>query len=190
MNGDLPPQPTSVITPGPAVELNSKAKKFRWTIFALILLCFMLPFIQVSCQEHKLMSFTGFQMAFGSEVQQPQMFGPAQTKKIPGDALVLLSLLAAVAGLACCFIKNRMGALVCLICSAGGFLLLLLFKVRVDNEILKEGGGMLDVEYMIGFIAACLLFLVGAALNGYLFFADKNKASPPIAPTATTHQWQ
>ena len=188
MTDDSPQQPEPETIPNPAVEYIGKAKRFRWTIFALILLCFMLPFVQVSCQEQKLMSFTGFQMTFGTEIQQPQMFGPTQTKQIPGDALLILTFLAALAGLACSFLKNRIGILISLICSAGGFLFMLIFKLRVDNEILKQGGGMLNVEYLIGFIAACLLFLVGAAVNGYMLYAEKTNAPSPPIPTQPADQ--
>jgi hypothetical protein len=188
MTDDLPQQPPPETAPNSPVELIGKAKRFRWTIFALILLCFTLPFIQVSCQQQRLMSFTGFQMAFGTEVQQPQMFGPPQTKQIPGDGLVILAFLAAVAGLVCSFIKNRTGIVISLICSSGGFLFLLIFKLRVDNEILRLGGGMLGVEYLTGFIGACLLFLMGTALNGYMIYAEANDTSTSLTPTNTTDQ--
>lgn len=154
-------------------EIQHKAKKFSWTLFALILICFFLPFFEVSCQGNSIISVNGMQMAFGTEIQQPTMFGPPQIQKIPGDGLVLLTLLVAAAGLGLSFIKGKLGSLLPAISGAIGFILMLIVKLRIDNDVLKQGGGMLTVEYALGFIAVCLLFLISAAANGFLYHLEK-----------------
>jgi hypothetical protein len=176
MPEELSPRPEPGSAPDPLVELKAKAVRFRWTLFAFVLLCFVLPFVQVSCQQQKLMSFTGFQMAFGTEIQEPQMFGPAKTRQISGDWLLLLSFLAALTGLVCSLLKIKSVSLVTAVCGAAGFILLLVFKVRLDNEVLKQGGGLLDIDYQFGFIAASLLFLASAALNGYVYYGERAEA--------------
>jgi hypothetical protein len=188
MSDNLTQEPKPESTSTSLIELKAKAKKFRWTTFAFILLCFILPFVQVSCQQQKLMSFNGFQMAFGTEILEPQMFGPPKTRQIPGDGLILLSFLAALAGLGCSFIKGKLGSLVTAICGAIGFIFMLMFKVRLDNEVLKQAGGLLNVEYLFGFIVACFLFLVSAALNGYIFYGERADTTLPVAPTNTAEQ--
>jgi hypothetical protein len=181
MSDRMPQEPKHENSSSPA--LKDAVKKFRWTLFVFILLCFIMPFVQVSCQQQRLMSFTGFQMAFGTEIQEPQMFGPPLTRQVPGDTLVLLSFLAALAGLVCSLVKNRVGSLASIVCGLGGFLFLLIFKVRLDNEILRQSGGMLNVEYSLGFIATCLLFLASAGLNGYVFYEERNDAALQAAST-------
>lgn len=181
MSDPMPLGPQYENSSSPA--LKDAVKKFRWTPFVFILICFILPFVQVSCQQQRLMSFTGFQMAFGTEIQEPQMFGPPRTRKVNGETLVLLSFLAALAGLVCSLVKNKAGGLASILSGSGGFLFLLIFKVRLDNEILRQSGGMLNVEYAFGFIAACLLFLAGAGLNGYVYYEERNDAALQAAST-------
>ncbi|HEX8143780.1 MAG TPA: hypothetical protein VF553_14370 [Pyrinomonadaceae bacterium] len=158
-------------------EVKVNVKKFRWTTFALILLCFFLPFVQVSCREQKLMSITGFQLAFGMELEEPQMFGPTRTRKVPGEALVLLTLLATLAGLGCSFLKGKLGFLLPAICGACGLLFMLIVKVRLDNDVLRQGGGLLTLEYLFGFIVTCLLLLVSAGVNGFFFQSERKSAA-------------
>lgn len=122
------------------------------------------------------MSITGFQLAFGTEMQEPQMFGPPKTRKLGGEPLVLLTLLAALAGLGCSFIKGKLGFLLPAICGAAGILFMLIVKVRLDDDALKQGGGMLTVEYLFGFIVTCLLLLISAGINGF-FFQEARKSA-------------
>lgn len=158
-------------------DLRTKGTRFRWTFFALILFCFLLPFVQVSCQQQRLISLTGIQTAFGTEVVQPQMFGSPQTKQISGDITVLLCLLAAFAGLGSSFLRGRLGTLIGALSGSFGFLLLIVFKMRLDSEVVEQGGGVLNVEYLFGFTASCLLFLAAGLLNGYLFFREAGERS-------------
>lgn len=170
------------------IEVKTKAKKFRWSLFAFILLCFLMPFVQVSCQGQKLMSFTGFQLALGTEIQEPQMFGTPKVRQISADILVLLSLMAVLVGLGSSFIKGKFGSLIPAICGAIGLLSMLIFKVRLDNEVLKQGGGLLNIEYLFGFISTCFLFLASAVLNGYFFHEEKTGLTPQAVPANTTEQ--
>jgi len=182
-------QDTKPENPTPSlVELKAKAKKFRWSVFALIVLFFILPFVQVSCQQQKLMSFTGFQMAFGTEIQEPQMFGPPKTRQISGDAFILLSFLVALAGLGCSFIKGRLGNITTAICGSVGLIFMLAFKVRLDNEVLKQSGGVLEVEYLFGFVASCLLFLASAVVGAYFFYTEKGDTTIQDATTIRTEK--
>lgn len=180
---------TQAESPTPSlVALKAKVKKFRWTTFALVVLFFVLPFVQVSCQQQKLMTFTGFQMAFGTEIHEPQMFGPSRTRQVSGEVTILLAFFAALAGLGCSFLRGKAGNLSTAICGSVGFLLLLVFKVRLDNEVLKQSGGVLSVEYLFGFGASCLSFLASAVLGGYFFYTERNDNTVQYAATNTTER--
>ena len=169
-NLEQEPKPENMLDPLAGVKAN--VKKFRWTTFALILLCFFLPFVQVSCREQKMMSITGFQLAFGTELEEPQMFGPPKTRPLAGEPLVLLTLLAALVGLGCSFIKGKLGFLLPAISGAAGLLFMLIVKVRLDNDVLRQGRGLLTLEYLFGFIVTCLLLLVSAGVNGFFFHSE------------------
>ncbi len=78
-------------------------------IFLASILCFLLPFITVSCGGQKVGSFSGLQLATGTTVNQPQMFGPAQSEKVESEPMATIAILCAVAGLGLSFLRRRSG---------------------------------------------------------------------------------
>jgi hypothetical protein len=163
-----------------------KLKQISASMFALILLCFFLPFITISCQGQDVMSMSGVQMATGVEYTKPYdsmggAFGSIsaapKTQKIAGSLPVGIAFTAAAAGLASIFLlKGRMQKhLVPGIASGIGAILLLSIKSGTDDTILKQGGGMIQVSYGLGFYLALLLFVANAGMNGYLFNEERKQ---------------
>ena len=50
-------------------------KKFSPALFGLVILCFFLPFVNLSCSGQTVMTLTGFQLITGSEYSEPNMRG-------------------------------------------------------------------------------------------------------------------
>ena len=148
---------------------NSKVSP---VIFIASILCFLFPFMTVSCGGHQVASFTGAQLAIGTTVEQPQMFGPPQKQKVDPDPFAALAGLCAVIGMASSFTGTGT-AIVQAICGALGSLSLFLMKSRMDDQILKQGRGMLQVNYETGFSFALVLLIAGAAWNAFLFSQRK-----------------
>src|SRR5437899_153211 len=72
--------------------------------FGAIVVCFFFTFVNISCQGQRVASLTGWQLATGTEVEQPTMFGSKQEpKKVPAEALASIALLLAVVGLVISF---------------------------------------------------------------------------------------
>ena len=137
-------------------------------IFIASILCFLLPFVTVSCGGQKVASFSGIQLATGTAVEQPQMFGPPQKQKVDPDPSAVVAALAAIAGLGLSFLGART-ALGPAVSGGIGAISLLFMKSRLDDQIVKQGHGMLQVNYETGFSLTLLLLLAGAAWNAYLF---------------------
>lgn len=76
------------------MDINSKG--IRIAPFVLGILCFLLPFVEVSCSGQKLVSFTGLQLITGSELQNP-MGGQAQ--KYGSEPFALITMLCFIGGL-------------------------------------------------------------------------------------------
>ena len=138
-------------------------------IFVASLLCFLFPFTTVSCGGQKSASFSGVQLAAGTTIEQPQPFGPAQKQKVDSEPTAAIALLCAILGAGLSFVGARF-AIGTAITGVLGALSLLLMKSRLDDQILKEGHGMLQVSYETGFSLALLLLLAGAAWNAYLLW--------------------
>lgn len=62
---------------------------------------------------------------------------------------------------------------------------LLLLKTRADDTVLKEGGGVLQVEYGVGFWLALVLFLLGLGMNVYVLSQRGGEITNPEEPTSS-----
>jgi uncharacterized membrane protein AbrB (regulator of aidB expression) len=154
----------------------NRAKKFSPAIFVVIIICFFLPFINVSCQGQKVATFTGIQLVTGTTIEQPSMFGEEeQAEKVEGEPLAILVLVSAVVGFCLSFLKNRKSAIAPAITGVAGLILLLLLKSKLDNDILRQGQGMLQVECRVGFWLTLLLFLFAVGLNAFVFLQRKKE---------------
>jgi len=160
--------------------MESNIRKLSPAIFVLALICFFLPFVTFSCQGQKIVSLSGIQMVAGTSVQQPQMFGPPKSEKLNAEPLAVLALLCGALGLGLSFLKGRGGAIAS--AAAGGLaaILLLALKSKIQGDAVAKGGGILQVNYEVGFYAVVVLFLAAVALNIYVLMQGKSLPLPAL----------
>ena len=154
---------------------QDNVKRFSPSLFIIILICFFLPFIDISCSGHKVISFTGIQMVTGTTIQQPSMFGnETKSEKVNPEPLAIITLVCVIIGLILSFIKNRKSAILPVISAGIGTATLLMLKAKIDNQILLVGGGALQVEYDIGYWSILLLFIAAIGVNMFIFLAGRD----------------
>uniref|UniRef100_C6DZB4 DZANK-type domain-containing protein n=1 Tax=Geobacter sp. (strain M21) TaxID=443144 RepID=C6DZB4_GEOSM len=139
-------------------------KLFSSGFFGLAILCFCLPWVTVSCQQQKISTFTGIQMVTGTEVVEPGsgMFGgPAKKKQVEPNALAVVAVVAAVAAFFISLIAGGASAVPAVI----GILVAFTLKSNIDQDIVKQGQGLLNVTYESGFWAYVLLLTCGSLSN-------------------------
>lgn len=163
--------------------MTSKSKVSP-AIFAASILCFLFPFITVSCGGQRVASFSGIQLATGTSVQQPQMFGPPQKQKVDSEPTAAVAAICAILGLGLSLLGSRL-ALASAISGAAGAVSLLVMKSRLEDQIVKQGQGMLQVSYETGFFLTLILFLAGVAWNAYLFSQRKQTSAVVPVPLTT-----
>ena len=96
-------------------------------------------------------------------------------QKGKAEPLAILVFVSAIAGLGLSFFKGRNATIAVVTAAAVGLILMLLLKFKIDNYALravKEGRGMVGVEYNIAFWGSVLLFLAAAGLSGFVFFQN------------------
>jgi hypothetical protein len=163
-----------------SIDTENKKRKIRCAPFALALICFFLPFIQVSCQGQKSTSLTGLQLATGTEiVQRDPWSGRKEIQTIPSEKSIVFVLICAAVATGAAFVAGKKGSLIPAISGGLGFVLMLVAKSRLDNQTLEEGQGMLTIEYQVGFIAVCLL-LLGGAIYCLLQFKAENLTNQSV----------
>jgi hypothetical protein len=101
-----------------------------------------------------------------------------EKQKVEAEPLAILVFVAAIAGLGLSFLKRRNATIAAATSGAVGLIFMLLLKFKLDGYALravKEGRGMIGVEYNIAFWVSALLFLASAGLGGFVFFQDKDE---------------
>ena len=149
---------------------KTKVKKITPAVYGILIICFFMPFLEVSCSGEKIMTFTGIQMVTGTTMKEPSMFGEkTKSKKMEPEPLAIITFCCVIAALLFSFIKNRKSAILPAICSGIAIITLLILKLKIDNEVLKEGEGIIQIGYAYGFWIILVMLLFGAMLNGYVF---------------------
>lgn len=153
-------------------------KRISPAIFGIALICFFLPFINVNCNGRKALSLTGIQLVTGTTYETIPLFYAKETKEIKSNPLAVLTFISIIVGIGLSFLKTKKGIIVSAIIGAAGAVLLLLLKSKLDSEIMREGGGMVQIEYTVIFWLTFLLNVSAAIFNGFLFSQDKGKRKP------------
>ena len=161
----------------------SNKTKVSPAIFAVSILCFFMPFVAVSCNGQRVATFTGVQLATGTTLEQPQMFGSPQKQKVEAEPLAAVAGLCAILGLCFSFLPGARSAVAPALCGFAGVVVLLMLKSKLDADILKSGGGAFQLEYGAGFTLAILLFIAGVGWNMYVV-NQAGKAAPPLPPAS------
>jgi hypothetical protein len=156
-------------------------------LFIVTVLCFLLPFVTVSCNGQKIATLSGTELAFGTTIEQPQIYGPSVKKRTDAEPVATIAFLIAIAGIAVGFLAARV-PLASAITGGLGALFLLVLMGKLDSDVGKQAQGVLQIEYGAGLIMALLLFIAAAGWNGWLFFisrgAPAGAAAPPLPNAA------
>lgn len=151
------------------------------------LLAFLLPWMTVSCQSQPLVKATGFGLAFG----QIETFGRAAGKSADMNPLLVLAVLAIVAGLVIAFTQTRKAALASLVTSSAALLLVLAGTMKYTKSSILDaadkGGSssepgeqmgkamleLIQVNWHLGYYA-CLIALAVACGMAWLVMTGKD----------------
>jgi hypothetical protein len=135
-------------------------------LFAATLVCFILPFVDVSCQGERVVELSGVELATGKTVEQKGVFGEVRVKHVPASGWAIAAVACAVAGIASGVARTRVPAFAAPALGAAGAVLLVVLRSRVDADVVARGEGMLRAEWGGGYWLTLVLFLA-AAVVGY-----------------------
>jgi len=145
--------------------MQESLKKFSPVVFGIVLICFMLPWVNLSCEGHNPAAFSGIQLVTGTTVEQ-------QNQKVKSEPLAVAILVLTVLGFALSFLKDNKSSIIPGIIGAAAFTLLLMLKSKIDTDASNQS---IQVQYAIGYWLV-LISLIGAiVLNGYLYFYSKKQ---------------
>jgi hypothetical protein len=150
-------------------------RKISSSLFGLVLICFFLPFMTVSCQSRKISSFTGVQLVTGISINSGDSFyGQSTTRQVRGEPLAFFAVAFAIVGLGIGLSNWKKNSKWSMGSAIAGLVFMLLLKSKIDNDVLTQAQGMVQVDYDIGFWGSILLFFAAAVVNFLSFQGDEN----------------
>jgi hypothetical protein len=96
---------------------ESKKRTVRIAPFVLAVLCFLMPFVEISCKDEKgkvvmQQSFTGLKLALGGTTKQTNpLTNQVEDQEVKQQSQLLIALLCAAAGAASSFMAGKNGKL-------------------------------------------------------------------------------
>jgi hypothetical protein len=170
--------------------------KISPALFALVILCFFMPFISLSCQnpmsgtDIELVKMNGIEVAMGKEIKMsgadsmglPSSTTGTKPQSVPSNPIAGIIFGIACAGTAVGFIAVPQQYIVQAGLGGIGAGMLILLKLTVDSNLaseLKKVGGSMNMPivatYGMGYWLAFLSFLGAVGLNSYFICQEKNK---------------
>ena len=144
-------------------------------LFVLVLLCFLLPFSRISCGKSEVVKATGYDVAFGKEIQvQPDTTGGRESWKArpaEPDVVAIAGLVAALVGIGLVLVRERRGAIARAILSGHGLVLLIALWAELRYRVHQNSA---QLQMLAGYWAALVLFAVAGVVN-LLFIRRKTR---------------
>ena len=160
-------------SPGPSRAKTGVGflQRQSWTVYAIALICFFLPFVTFSCQQKPLLSLSGYQLAFGANVAQANpISGAMETKHIDAEATATVALVFACLGLLAAFIARPESKAVGVVVSGGGVIALLMLKASIERQVSAQGQGGIEFAFEAGYWLTLALLFSGAILHARSFW--------------------
>lgn len=153
-------------------------RHIRATMFGIIIIFFLLPFIVVSCPGYGRVAVTGFEIASGKTIRGSQLSEFTENKRIYPDPYAYLAILSAVLGIVFSYIKKRnLSFVLCVIASMAGILLLLLLKNHIYIQARRLYRDDLVVRFAIGYWLALWGFII-TLITTFILIPSKKFAFP------------
>ena len=171
-----------------------ETRRFSPALFGIIALCFLLPFVSVTCVDEEVMTLKGLDLVLGHAPEVNPAFeetfgedsgttvdeSDADETDINPILSAIVGLAAALVGLVLSFVyRDRRRTLSAAIAAGVVFLSLLYLRVEIKPE--GGGGGVVTFEYRFGYWIALLLALLLLVAHG-LDLRQKKSELPSLRP--------
>jgi len=152
--------------------------------FVIVIISFILPFFNLTCQQQKIASITGFELITGTSIStnslnnglkgtsvpQNEISKGIKSDSVSPEPLALITLLLAVGGLIISFYEKFSDIGSASAGLLGTLSLIFLSSVITDNILGKVHLQPLAVECGTGYYISIIVFIIILICNAYLFF--------------------
>lgn len=137
-------------------------------LFILTLILFALPFFKMNCGGQTIASISGYNLVFGTEIEEPGISFDSRSKKTKEVGPVIyaiVALLSIVAGLYFSLNQNKESTLYTAVSGAVGTVFIFILNIAVDNSVQKETDGGISVETTFAYWLVLLSLAAITALS-------------------------
>ncbi|MBN1523744.1 MAG: hypothetical protein JW904_04630 [Spirochaetales bacterium] len=163
-------------------KLKPQLGYIRAPLFALVVLCFFLPFILVSCPENNSSrSITGIELAVTGKTIPGSAFSAfTNNQRFNAKEFGTAALAAAIAGIICSFLKKKSSFILCIAASIAGILFLILLRNQIAIDARARAADKLVIGYLQGYWLALTAFIVAGFATLIIYFSDRIKLAIPF----------
>ena len=162
-------------------------RKLPPAAYLLALICFLLPFVEVSCNGQKVVSLTGLQLLAGSQVGGGAGIFAQPQQQVKPETLIVVAFVAGIAGLVLSLLKQRRTDMVGAVCGIVGGGSLLALQQSILSGAPPQALGLIQVQYQPAYFLSVLLFFAGAAILFYVAFAKQGASTASLPAPATPY---
>ncbi|MGE5458820.1 MAG: FHA domain-containing protein [Methanobacterium sp.] len=144
-------------------------EKVSPSLFILVIICFALPFVNISCAGQPAETLSGIDLITGFK---------AGTTDVAPNPLAIIAVAAALIGAFLFFVKTKTGHVIQSILGILGIISLVALKILFSQGANDEG---LGTEWTTGYFAAMGSFAGAVLASICSIFAESNPASAPAA---------
>lgn len=148
---------------------------FTRSLLGAVLVFFLMPFMTLTCGGAKLITMNGVQLATGTTLESKQPFsGTSKKEQIKPEPLAAIAAIVAIATLGLAFVGGQFGKISSRIGAGACALSLLAMKFKVEDNLLKEGKGVVGLQWEFGFWLALLASIAVVVIS---FLPNKDAPS-------------
>lgn len=139
-------------------------RRISLIFFVVVILLFILPWVTFSCSGTTVATVSGLDLVTGKQVNVPSSFGSPSDNRIDSEPLAIVALAVAIAGVLAALVWKKV-TIARSILGIVGAVALIALKFKIDGDVSREGEGMIQASYQVGYWLSILAFAVAAALG-------------------------
>lgn len=116
-------------------------------LFALLIICFFMPFVAISCDHKKVVEITGIQLVTGTEVKNGGFLWE-EAEQVPPQGLAIIPFGLALVGLLTGMLKGEAFNWLRFGSGLGGAISLFFLKLKLTDEVLHYPKLIFVIDYL------------------------------------------